>query len=71
MRSDALTAALAGDSEATAVVLSALEDLIREYADSEEAQQSARVALWAALPDFQGDGWQEFRDYARKVLEAR
>ncbi|MEU0739350.1 hypothetical protein [Streptomyces sp. NPDC006134] len=67
----ALAAAIAGDSDATAVALSALEDLIREYADSEEAQQIARVTLWSALPDFQGNGWEEFTAYARKVLEAR
>lgn len=71
MRTETLESAVAGDVTATAEVLREAESLIRGYAHSEEEQQAARVVLWAALPDFQGDGWQEFRAYARKVLESR
>jgi hypothetical protein len=70
VRNETLIAALAGDADATAEVLGFAEDLIRGYADSEEKQQLARVALWAALPGFKGDSWEEFRGYALEVLSA-
>ncbi|GHF88950.1 hypothetical protein [Streptomyces thermodiastaticus] len=63
-----IESAAAGDVDATAEVLREAESLIREYADSEEERQSARVALWASLPGFQGDDWTA---YARSVLETR
>jgi hypothetical protein len=59
-----LESAVAGDADATAEVLREAEDLIRGYAHSEEEQQLARVTLWAALPGFRGDSWEEFRGYA-------
>lgn len=66
MRNETLTAALAGDADATAEVLRGAESLIRDYADSEEDQQAGRVRLWAALPGFAGG---DFEAFAREVLK--
>jgi hypothetical protein len=70
VRMEILESAVAGDADATAEVLHEAEALIRGIAHSEEEQQTARVTLWAALPGFRGDSWQEFRDYALEVLTA-
>jgi len=66
VRNETLTAALAGDADATAEVLRVAESLIRDYAHSEEAQQAARIRLWAALPGYDGGAFEAF---AREVLE--
>jgi len=66
VRNETLTAALAGDADATAEVLGFAEDLIRGVAHSEEEQQLARVRLWAALPGYAGG---DFEAFAREVLE--
>jgi len=66
VRNETLTAALAGDADATAEVLGFAEDLIRGYADSEEEQQAGRVRLWAALPGYAGGSFEAF---AREVLK--
>jgi len=66
VRNETMTAALAGDADATAEMLREAEELIRDYADSEEEQQAARVRLWAALPSYDGGAFEAF---AREVLE--